>query len=178
MSHHSSRSCLCLLGGKCSAYPNGRESRCYGTFSTTTSPTFAEIQNFRIKINSDLEVVSQQLNAHENTINHTQEGIKKCFDRIEKTEKLITNIVIENDLWIKPKTEKIENPFEFIAVDAKRRDDIRHIKDALYELYKWLLDNIQENKERSKGIERLEEAAMWLNKSISRRIDNGTQNEK
>lgn len=65
------------------------------------------------------------------------------------------------------------NIFEFIAVDAKKRDDIRHIKNALYEFYCWTLDNVQDNRERSIGIEKLEEAAMWLNKSISRSKENG-----
>lgn len=73
----------------------------------------------------------------------------------------------------KKSTKPVTNIFEFVAVDSKRRDDIRHVKNAMYELYSWILDNIQDNRERSIGIEKLEEAAMWLNKSISRRKDNG-----
>jgi len=151
-----------MLGKKCSAYPNGRNPD-WG-YSSLTPPTFSEIQNFKIKINNDIDMIQQQVNAQEHTINHMQEGIETCFEVIEKMADHIGY-----------KVDKKVNPFEFIAVDAKRRDDIRHIKNALYELYKWVLDNVQENKERSKGIECLEEAAMWLNKSISRRKDDGTQ---
>lgn len=71
-------------------------------------------------------------------------------------------------------TKPYQNIFEFIAVDSKRRDDIRHVKNALYELYSWILNNIQDNKYRSNGIDLLEAAAMQLNKAISRRKDNGT----
>lgn len=157
----------CMLGRRCSAYPNGRESGCYGTFSTSNPPTFLEIQNLREKINIEVESVRQQVQAQEHTINHTQLGIEKCFEWLQKIDPL-NGITGERNI----------NPFEFIAVNAKRRDDIRHIKNSLFELYKWILANVQDNKERSKGIERLEEAAMWLNKSISRRKDNGTQDEK
>jgi hypothetical protein len=153
-----------MRGGKCSAYPNGKESGCYGTFSTSTLPTFSEIHNFKIHISGQLENVRQQVNAHEHTINHNQKDIELCFEHIEKIGHRVGFTIAKNI-----------NPFEFIAVDGKRRDDIRHIKNSLYELYKWILDNVQDNKERSKGIERLEEAAMWLNKSISRRIDNGKE---
>lgn len=68
----------------------------------------------------------------------------------------------------KVKKEQVENIFEFIAVDAKKRDDIRHIKNALHELHCWIKKEIQDNEYRAYGIKALEEAAMWLNKSISR----------
>jgi len=211
--------CLCTgacLQGTCSAYPNGRMGGCYGTYSSSTPPTFSEIQNFRNKINIDLESVRQQVNAQEHTINHTQVGIEKCFERIEKVEEIVDVEKIKSTIFHGAQTHasilkceaalkkinyclgdlleqnqkikiqkpdgllpdgKIANPFEYIAVDAKRRDDMRHIQKTLYEFYCWVINTVEDNKERSKGIERLEEAAMWLNKSISRRKDDGKQNE-
>ncbi len=156
-------SCLCTgacLTRGCSAYPNGRAN---DNFNVLTPPNFAEIQNFRQKINSDVDSIRKTANAQENTINFMQNCLESSFEWLEKLD----------PERVKP-DGKVINPFEFIAVDAKRRDDIKHIKESLYELYKWIIFNVQDNKERSKGIECLEEAAMWLNKSISRRKDNGT----
>ena len=174
----------------------------------------------------ELQSLRSMINSQEHTINHTQKGIEKCFERVEmlegtlrsaidewnKEEKLmnekftwfrrerdlglekinklentivhltemykhlsITHAKLIDDELKTKLTVKSQNPFEFVAVDAKRRDDIRHVKEVLYTLYCWLLDNIQDNKERSTGIEHLEAAAMWLNKAISRRKDNGIQ---
>lgn len=165
---------VCLNGGQCAAYPQGRLSGCYGGHSTLTPPTFGEIQNFKNKINLDVESIRQQTTSirdqvvsQEETINHTQEGIELCFQALERYG-------LSRGL----PGDKIPNPFEYIAVDAKRRDDMNYIKNSLYDFYCWIVNTIQDNKERSKGIERLEDAAMWLNKSISRRKDNETRNDR
>ena len=157
----------CLWGNSCPAYPNGRENGCYSGYSTMTPPTFSEIQNFKNKVNIDVERIMQQVNAQEHTINHNQMGIDACLSWLEAI-----------DPPIRKPDGKPKNPFEYIAVDAKRRDDMTYIKKTLYEFYCWIINTVEDNKERSKGIERLEEAAMWLNKSISRRKVNGTQDEK
>lgn len=167
MSLHSSGSCLCtgvcMRGGHCSAYPNGRESGCYGTFSTSNPPTFLEMQHLREKINIEMEIVRQHVQAQEHTINQIQEDVGICFEALSEIGNR-TAFIIDKNI----------NPFQFIEVNQKGLDNIKYIKNSLFELYKWILANVQDNKERSKGIERLEEAAMWLNKSISRRKDDGT----
>lgn len=123
----------------------------------------------------------------EHMIDHCQDGIEKCFGRIEQIDsatsaltemyKDITLKVVRFQDYlankaIKKKEQKRDNIFEFIPVDHKGKDDIRHIRNALYDFYCWILDNVQENRERSIAITKLEECAMWLNKSISRRKDN------
>lgn len=162
----SLNSCMCtgacLNGGGCSAFPHGRNQ-----FIGYTHP-----------LNSDNESLRQQINAQESTINHTQQGIEKCFERVEKIEYVLGDVFEKGQrIKIQKKEEEqkpYQNIFEFIAVDPKRRDDIRHVKNALYEFYCWILDNVQDNKYRSNGIDLLEAAAMQLNKAISRRKDNGT----
>ncbi len=118
--------------------------------------------NFCYTFVPEYKLLQDQINAQEHSIDHIYSGMEKFFERIEKIDPIR-----------KQSNGDIFNIFEFVAVDAKRRDDIRHIKNVLYELYSWVLENIEDNRERSIGIEKLEEAAMWLNKSISRRKKNG-----
>lgn len=68
----------------------------------------------------------------------------------------------------KKESVKKENIFDFIKVSLKDMDNMNHAKNALYDFYCWIIDNVKDNRERSLAITKLEESAMWLNKSISR----------
>jgi hypothetical protein len=172
--------CICHRGGagdclcSCSKYSNVSAHIASKPVVNTTGYCYVVDPN-QVKYES----LQSQIIAQEHTINHIQEGqqeIEKCFERIKKLEYWAAG-VIQNNVKIKDedKEEKpYENIFEFKRTYLKGTDDIRHVKNALYELYCWILDNVPGNKYRSNGIDLLEAAAMQLNKAISRRKDNGT----
>lgn len=62
-----------------------------------------------------------------------------------------------------------ENIFEWKQVNIHGLECIRHARNVLHDFHKWIMLNVPENKERSVAVTHLETAAMWLNKSISRR---------
>ena len=134
---------------------------------------------FNYSPRKEVEDLRLQVHGIEQSINHIYSGLDKYFEKLAKFEAIFNEILDTNQpVKINKKEVDKSNIFEFIAVDVKRRDDIRHIKESLYILYCWIWENVQDNKWRSKGIECLEEAAMWLNKSISRRKEDGTQAKK
>lgn len=137
--------------------------------------------------------IDQRLAAHDSLIIHAQDGIEKCFVRIEKCDNQIGALTeMYKDIALKvvrfqdyiskkefksqeSKKEEKDNIFEFRYVYHKGRDDIRHIKNTLYDFYCWILDNIEDNKYRAQGIDLLEAAAMQLNKAISREKGHGKE---
>jgi hypothetical protein len=138
-------------------------------------------------IKYEIDALRGLVTAQEHSINVMKAENAAICDLIKKDEKEFDKRVkklewIAGDLYIKNERIKIQekeqkpyqNIFDFIAVGPKGRDDIRHIKNVLYEFYVWILDNVPDNEYRSKGIGLLEDAAMQLNKAISRRKDNGT----
>lgn len=67
------------------------------------------------------------------------------------------------------KQQPVDNDiFSFKKVGPKGLAHIRHVKSKADDLYSWLLENVQNNRERSLAITKLEETVMWLNKAISR----------
>lgn len=118
------------------------------------------------KINPYTNASTKQTSIGIMDTNEAQE-IDVRLKAIERFIKGIINEAVAKD--IVKEEDKRKNPFEFKQVNSKGRDDIRHIANLLHDFYKWIIINVPENKERSIAVTHLEDAAMWLNKSISRR---------
>jgi len=135
----------------------------------------------------------EQLQALNDMVEHQNNIVHYCLSDIDalraKIETILQNMVIYNatqkltadhlvsiekrlNQMMEKDSTKSEiikkNIFEFKRVSAKAHDDIRHIRNVLYDFYCWIIDNVPNNSERENGITKLEECAMWLNKSISR----------
>jgi hypothetical protein len=113
------------------------------------------------------------------SLSHQVDSLTNMYKVITLEIARIKGYICEEKFEVDKKDEKVdkENIFEFRTVDNKGRDDIRHIKNVLYDFYCWIVDNVPENKERLIAIQKLEECAMWLNKSISRRKPNERGND-
>jgi len=150
-------SCLCtglcrLPGGSCSSFPNGNPPR-PNNFIGYSYP----LGGFALNENEIREAISK--------VHQIELSMRRKWAANTELSKRLTEI--EN--LHKVNAAARDNIFEFRQVDHKGRDDIQHIKKVLYDFFGWILDNVPENRERSIAIEKLEECAMWLNKSISRR---------
>lgn len=141
---------------------------CYNGHIERLNVDVREIQKKLDAWNEDLEYLdSLNLNKRIESIDSKTNSLTEMYKDI--TLKVVRFQDYLANKAIKKKEQNLDNIFEFITVDQKGRDDIRHIRNALYDFYCWILDNVQENRERSIAITKLEECAMWLNKSISRR---------
>lgn len=97
----------------------------------------------------------------------------KTYATILKIESEIEKLKKENKQ--KKVNHSHENVFDWVQVNQKGMEDIRHIKNAFYDLYCFVMDNVPDNKYRANGINLMEAAVMQLNKAISRSEKNGTQ---
>lgn len=103
-------SCACMMGGKCSTFPGGRPKDWVG-YLEDKEPYLKDIE--------DLKSITSE---HEHTINHTQEGIEDCFERIENIEDNFRELeiyakAIQQEAWQVNMMKRIEK-IEYILGDV------------------------------------------------------------
>jgi hypothetical protein len=66
------------------------------------------------------------------------------------------------------KKPNMKDIFEFKPVGQHGKNKINNVKMKAFNMYGYIMDNVKDNRERAIAISKIEEAVMWINKSISR----------
>ena len=142
-------------------------------FESLLAKDYKDIEKFFDKFEK-LEKITNEINGRTASYPGVKELISDHLKALSMRLSAIEREYLDKD-EIGPKSEQPENIFEFKKVNLVELNKIIHVKGTLYDFYKWIVDNVPENKERSTAILKLEECAMWINKSVSRGIENDRQ---